>query len=90
MADTFDITVAAATNNPPVFNPDTAARTIAENSAGGTNVGMPLPQATDADTSDTLTYSLGGDDAGLFAFNTTTRQLTVATGATINYESDPT
>ena len=91
VADTFDIVIsAAAANNPPVFTPDTAARSIAENSAAGTNVGLPLHAAIDPDTGDTVTHSLGGDDADSFAFNATSRQLTVAAGATLNHESDPT
>ena len=75
-------------NSPPVFDPATVTRSVAENSASGTNVGAALPAATDADTGDTLTYSLGGADAASFAFNETTRQLTVGTGTTLNYESN--
>ncbi len=88
VSDAFDIVVSAA-NSAPVFTPNTASRSVAENSAARTNVGAALPAATDAD-GDSLTYSLGGTDAGLFDFNTATRQLTVATGDTLDHESNST
>ena len=47
------------------FAADTAARSFPENTAAGTDIGTPLA-ATDADTGDTLTYSLGGTDAASF------------------------
>ena len=47
-----------------------------DNSAPGTNVGLPIPEATDADAGDTLTYSMEGADAGSFAFDASTRQIT--------------
>ena len=55
---------AAVPNNPPAFSADTAARSVAENTAAGQNVGGALT-ATDAD-SDTLTYTLEGADAASF------------------------
>ena len=55
---------AAVPNNPPAFSADTAARSVAENTAAGQNVGGALT-ATDAD-SDTLTYTLEGTDAASF------------------------
>jgi hypothetical protein len=54
-------------NSLPVFS-DTAAaaRSVAENAVAETNVGAAVA-ATDDDTTDTLTYSLGGTDAASFA-----------------------
>ena len=53
----------AQTNNPPAFDGDETTRTVAENTAADANIGAPIT-ATDADD-DTLTYSLGGTDAGV-------------------------
>ena len=54
------------TNNPPVFTDgDSVTRAIAENTAAGINIGAAV-SATDADSDDTLTYSLGGTDADSF------------------------
>ena len=75
------------TNNAPVFSPTTATRTVAENSAAGTNVGAVIPEATDADSGDTLTYSMEGTDAASFAFDASTRQITTITGVTYNFEA---
>ena len=74
-------------NNAPVFDPATATREVAENSAAGTNVGAAIPEATDADSGDTLTYSMEGTDAASFAFDASTRQITTITGVTYNYEA---
>ena len=70
-------------NQPPVFE-DTegnaiaaTSREIQEDAAPGTNIGEPVA-ATDPDD-DTLTYSLGGDDAASFAIDASTGQLTTAT-----------
>ena len=87
--DTFMITVNTPANRPPAFPSATATRSIAENSAAGTNVGGPLPAATDPD-GDTVTYTLGGTNASSFVFNATTRQLTVGTGTNLNHESQST
>ena len=62
-------------NRAPVFADATLTRSITENSAGGANVGAVVPAATDADTGDTLTYSLEGTDEASFGFNATTRQI---------------
>ena len=74
-------------NNPPVFDPATAEREVPENSAAGTNVGAVIPEATDADTGDTLEYSLEGDDARFFDFDDSTRQITTKANVTYNYEA---
>ena len=45
---------------PPVFTDGTTAtRSVAENTAPGQNIGSAIA-TTDADTSDTLTYTLSG------------------------------
>ena len=71
-------------NNAPVFTDGTSTtRTVAENTASGTNIGTAVA-ATDADN-DTLTYSLGGTDAAAFRINGTTGQL--QTGAALDHET---
>ena len=74
-------------NEPPVFDPPTAEREVPENSAAGTDVGDPMPEATDEDTGDTLEYSLEGDDARFFDFDASTRQITTRANATYNHEA---
>ena len=65
----------AGVNRAPVFDPATATRQLLENSPADTSVGAVIPEATDADN-DTLTYDMAGADAALFAFDTSTRQIT--------------
>ena len=74
-------------NDAPVF-PD-AARTVAENSASGTNVGFPVT-ATDPD-GDTLTYKIVSQspDNNAFAIDATTGQITVS-NAVLDFETAPT
>ena len=61
------------------------SRSVAENTAIGSNVGAALT-ASDPDAGTTLTYSItGGNSAGKFAINASTGQLTVA-GA-LDYET---
>ena len=63
-----------STNNPPVFTEGASTtRTVAENTAAGTNIDSAI-SATDAD-SDTLTYTLSGPDAAAFSIVSTTGQL---------------
>ncbi len=71
-------------NRAPVFTEgESAARSIAENTASGENIGEPIA-ATDADN-DTLAYSLGGTDASVFAIDTKSGQL--KTNAALDYET---
>ena len=71
-------------NNAPVFGEGASAtRSIAENTASGTNIGSAV-SATDAD-SDTLTYSLSGTDASSFSIVSTSGQL--QTSAALDYET---
>ena len=72
-------------NSPPQSTDETIdTRNVDENTPAGENIGSPV-SATDLDTT-TLTYSLGGPDAGLFNFTTRTGQL--RTKAPLNHE-DP-
>ena len=64
----------------------TQTRSIAENSAAGTNVGA----AVDADSNPnghTLSYSLSGTDASSFSINSSTGQITVGSGTSLDYET---
>ena len=72
-------------NNPPVFTEGTSTtRSIAENSASGTDIGNAV-SATDSDSDDTLTYTLGGTDAASFDIVSTSGQL--ETQAALDYET---
>ena len=83
---TFTIQVVAApSNNAPVFTDGTSTtRSVAENTAAGINIGTAVG-ATDADTDDTLTYSLSGTDASSFSIVSTSGQL--QTKASLDYET---
>ena len=73
-------------NELPVFTEGAkATRLVAENSAKDTNIGMPIV-AGDADD-DTLTYTLGGSDAALFAIDSGTGQIRVGDATTLDYET---
>ena len=70
-------------NNPPVFSDGASAtRTVSASSPTGTPIGEPVT-ATDADTGDTLTYSLEGRDAASFAINETNGQILTKSGVTL-------
>ena len=72
---TLDITITVTDKNePPAFTEETDARTIAEGTAAGVDIGTPV-SATDPDTGETLTYSLVGTDASSFGIVTTSGQL---------------
>ncbi len=72
-------------NSAPVFTDGTSTtRSIAENTAPEQNIGTPVA-ATDADSGDSLTYSLGGPDAASFDIVSTSGQL--QTKAPLDYES---
>ena len=78
--------VAATPNNAPAFATDTATRSIPENTAADVNIGAPVA-ATDADTADVLTYTLGGTDANSFRIVSTSGQLQTKTGVTYDFET---
>ena len=82
---TLDVTVTVTNvNEPPEFpSTETGARSVAENTAAGVNIGLPV-SATDPDAGDTLTYTLGGTDAASFDIVTTSGQL--QTEAALDHE----
>ena len=70
-------------NNPPVFSDGTSAtRSVSASSPTGTPIGLPVA-ATDADSSDTLTYTLEGRDAANFDITTSSGQLLTKSGVTL-------
>ncbi len=87
LSDTITVTIDVTDvveNVAPVFTDGTSTtRSIAENTAAGTNIGTPV-EATDANGDDTLTYTLSGTDAATFDIVSTTGQL--QTKNALNYE----
>ena len=82
---TINVTDVDEPNNAPVFTEGTTTtRSVAENTASGQNIGAPVT-AMDADTSDTLTYTLGGTDAAAFGIVPASGQL--QTSAALDYET---
>ena len=80
--------VETPTNSPPAFTDGpSATRTVAENTGAGVNIGDPVA-ATDADSGETLTYTLGGADAVAFEIDSTSGQL--RTKAALDYETKAT
>ena len=76
-------------NAPPTFTEGSVTnRSIPENSPAGSDVGDPVA-ATDAD-GDTLTYTLGGADAGPFDIDAANGQITVGAATTLDYETQTT
>ena len=81
---TTTVTITVGKNVAPVFTDGSSTtRSIAENTASGTNIGSPV-SATDADEHP-LTYSLGGTDAASFSIDSSTGQL--QTKAALDYET---
>ena len=83
-AVTILVTEVTKVNEVPVFTSATATRTIPENTPAGVNIGAPVA-ATDPNSGDTLTYSLGGTDADSFDIISTSGQLQTKTA--LDYES---
>ena len=76
-------TNAPGANNPPVFSEGASAtRSLSASSPTGTRIGEPVA-ATDADSGDTLEYSLEGRDAASFSINETNGQLLTKSGVTL-------
>ena len=71
-------------NTPPVFASSSTTRSIPENTPAGVHIGEAI-SAKDADTGDTLTYTLSGTDAAAFDIDSTTGQL--KTKAALDYET---
>ncbi len=73
--NTITVTITVTNvNEPPAFDGETTARPVAENTAAGQTIGLPVA-ATDQDTGETLTYTLGGTDAGDFDIDAPSGQL---------------
>ena len=80
----FPVKQAPTTNTAPGFpSTETGIRSVTENAGPGENIGSPVT-ATDTDTGDALTYSLGGTHAGSFAIDERTGQL--KTKSPLDYE----
>ena len=76
-------TNAPGANNPPVFDEGSSAtRSVSASATPGTNIGAPVT-ATDADSDDTVTYSLEGRDAALLDVDPASGQLRTRTGITL-------
>ena len=74
-----------STNNAPIFTDGTSTtRSVAENTTASTNIGTAIA-ATDADSGDTLRYTLGGTDMASFAIVSTSGQL--RTQAALDFET---
>ena len=83
--DSIAVTITVANvNESPAFPVETSSRSVPENTATNTNIGTPVA-ATDPDTGDTLTYSLGDTDAASFAIDASSSQL--KTKAALDYET---
>ena len=76
--------VGGGTNQAPAFAPATMDREVAENTAADTAFDEPV-EATDPNTDDVITYTLGGTDAGYFDIDETTGQL--MTSGALDHES---
>ena len=77
--------VQAAGNNAPEFTEGTSTtRSVAEDTASSQNIGTAIA-ATDANSGDTLRYTLGGTDMASFAIVSTSGQL--RTSAALDYET---
>ena len=73
-------------NRAPDFDEGSSAdRSVAENASTGQEVGAPITAADDDD--DALTYTLSGDDAGLFSIESETGQIKVGAGTVLDYET---
>ena len=84
-SDSIMVTISVTdVNETPAFDADMAERMVEENTAAGEALGDPVA-AMDVDADDTLTYTLGGDDAESFAIDGATGQL--MTMAALDYET---
>nr|MDJ0937805.1 cadherin domain-containing protein [Kiloniellales bacterium] len=69
-----------------VTDSDATANSISESAANGSYVGV-TALATDADTTDTVSYSLDDDAGGRFAIDPSTGAITVADSSLLDYET---
>ncbi|HEX2836410.1 MAG TPA: cadherin domain-containing protein [Thermoanaerobaculia bacterium] len=85
-SDTITITVANVNDQPSV---NAATFSLDENSANGTSVGTVT--FSDPDSGDTHTFAISaGNTGGAFAINASTGEITVASVAALDYETNPT
>ncbi len=76
-------------NRRPLFpSTETGQRTVPENTRAGLSIGAPVA-AVDPENN-RLTYSLSGTDAAAFTIVTSTGQLRLATGVTVDFETKST
>src|SRR5262249_33890263 len=80
----FTIAVANVTPPTPVDCNGAVGGTVVEGAAAGTAVGI---TASSSDPNSGVIYSLVDDPGGRFAINATTGVVTVATGASLDYET---
>ena len=90
LIESWGLTVYGHAPAPPTFDEgqyttNGVTRSVAENTPAGGSVGAPVA-ATSA-TGDALTYILGGPDAALFYIASATGQISVAFGASLDYET---
>ena len=78
--DTSEASVGAVTDS------NAGANSVSESAANGTAVGV-TALATDADSTDTVTYSLTDDAGGRFTIDANTGVVTVADGSLLDYET---
>ena len=69
-----------------ISDTNAAANNVNENAANGTVVGV-TAFASDADATDSITYSLSNNAGGRFAIDANTGVVTVADGSKLNYEN---
>ena len=69
-----------------ISDSDGSDNQVAENAPEGTTVGI-TAYASDDDSGDTVTYSLNDDASGRFTINSGSGVVTVAAGASIDYET---
>ncbi|NKB19794.1 MAG: hypothetical protein GKS01_04530 [Alphaproteobacteria bacterium] len=74
---------AVVTNGAPT-DISVSGLSVQENSAAGTVVG--IASAVDSDSGETFTYSLSDDAGGRFTINPSTGEISVADGASLDYE----
>ncbi|MFT5091581.1 MAG: VCBS repeat-containing protein, partial [Porticoccaceae bacterium] len=87
-AETVTINLTDVNDEVPVV-PSGQSFNLAENVANTTVVGTVI--ATDADTGDSLNWSItGGNPGGTFAVNSATGQITVASNLNLDFETTPT
>ena len=80
-----------ASRSVTITGQSSVTRSVAENSAAGTAVGAPVTGAPyddgDDQTDDALTYTLTGDATNAFVIDSSTGQISVKTGATLDRET---